>query len=1215
MIGSSRIAGVNPFVGPRPLETGERIFGRPREIEELYYLLSAERIVLLHSPSGAGKSSLIRAGLIPRLEQRFDVRGPTRVNTQPPEGAGVNRYVRSANLGFEQGLPEERRRADDLVSRMTLAEYVEGRPRRRSAPQNVVLIFDQFEEILTADPLAFDAKHEFFRQLGDVLQDPRIWALFALREDYLAPLDPYADRIPTHLKNRFRVDLLSRAAAQDAMSGTATEGGRTFAQDAVEKVVMDLATMQVQQADGSFESQVGPHVEPLHLQVACRGLWERMPADDLSIDMEDIESFGDVTRALATYYEDVVGAMPGVQRAIREWVGEKLITKDGIRSQVLRGAGTSEGLSNALIAGLVDSHLVRAEQRSGAVWYELVHDRLIEPVRRNNKEWFDAHLSKVQKVAAVWDTQGRPPGLLVVGEELAEAQRWASTQTSFTEGEEGFLAASAEKQATLDKERRQARHLRWLAGGATLVSAFALGAAGFGLYQWNMAQKKQLEAQESTRIARIAAFDAAVQQSAAETSHVEADRQKGVAEYNAAKADEQRQIADQRRRDAEEQSQRAEISEKRNRQTLYVADVDLADRAFAEGHFSRGNELLNIYLPGKLSKKADELRSFPWYYHWRENHQELATLTRHASTVNWVALSKDRLASGSNDKTVKLWNFEKRQEPPIVLPEGGDSITGNFSPDGKTLATGSSDGTVSLWSVATGEKLKTLKGHSEQVQWVEFSPDGKTLASASFDKTVRLWDTVSEKSFKLEGHTDVVNWASFSHDGRTVASASMDRTVRLWDVKTRSSKLDRPLLEINEPVVAVVFLGDSKELATGSTDGTVKLWDAVTGKSKTLLEKSGYVVNWLDFSRTNKTLAVASWDGSVKLLDVVTGSKLPILKGHAGAVVAAIFAPEGKQLVTGSEDGTVKLWNTVTPPQQNTLECHGEMSLAFSPDSKTLASASLDGTVILCDVASRNPLGPPLKDHRGAVNSVAFSPDSKTLASASADGTVILWNAASRNPLGPPLKDHRGAVNSVAFSPDSKTLASASADGTVILWDVASRKPRGEPLRGHRGAVNSVAFSPDCKTLATGGEDGKVNLWNVLTHGSHALEAHKSGVTSVAFSPPDGKTLVSGGRDKTVKIWNTDTRKVNRSLTGHSDEVLSVAISIDGKTVASAGLDGIVKLWDVQTQREIATLKGPKDPMRSIAFSPNGRILASASDNGTLSLWIAATEEQVARQR
>ena len=156
-------------------------------------------------------------------------------------------------------------------------------------------------------------------------------------------------------------------------------------------------------------------------------------------------------------------------------------TKDGIRNQVLRGAGTSEGLRNELIEKLVNSHLVRPEQRSGAVWYELAHDRLIEPVRNSNEAWFEKHLDKVQKVAALWESQSPPPsGLLVVGEALVEAQRWASAQASLTEGEEKFLAASVEKQTAVDKERRQVRRLRWLVFGATVLAVVAMGTAYWG---------------------------------------------------------------------------------------------------------------------------------------------------------------------------------------------------------------------------------------------------------------------------------------------------------------------------------------------------------------------------------------------------------------------------------------------------------------------------------------------------------------------------------------------------------------------------------------------------------------------------------------------------------------------------------------------------------------------------------------------------------------
>jgi len=449
----------NPFVGPRPLEKGQPIFGRDLEISQLYDLLCAERIVLLYSPSGAGKSSLIQAGLIPRLSEQFDVWKPVRVNLEPPSGAAVNRFVRSCNLGFEAGIPKRLQRDEDSISAMPLAEYVAGRPRRNSASPNMVLIFDQFEEVLTVDPLGIEAKREFFAELGKLLQDnPRIWALFVIREDYIAPFDAYAELLPTHLKNRFRLDLMGRTAAEEAIRKLAEIGGRRFAPQALGRLVVDLAMMQVQQPGGDFKSEPGASIEPLHLQVACRSLWERMALDRTVVEDSDIDAFGDVTRALAEYYEIEVRRAAGgdertderMERSIREWCGGRLITRGNIRGQVLREAGQSGGLDNRLVERLIDTHLVRGEQRAGATWYELSHDRLVEPVLRDNEAWFAAHLSKVQQRALQWEREGEPESLLIAGAELATALRWAALPgRDLTEGERRFLAACRKKRRRL----------------------------------------------------------------------------------------------------------------------------------------------------------------------------------------------------------------------------------------------------------------------------------------------------------------------------------------------------------------------------------------------------------------------------------------------------------------------------------------------------------------------------------------------------------------------------------------------------------------------------------------------------------------------------------------------------------------------------------------------------------------------------------------------
>lgn len=489
----------NPFVGPRPIDLGQKIFGRDREIEQLYYFLSGERIVLLHSPSGAGKSSLIQAGLVPRLARLFDVWGPARVNLEPLENQDgqTNRYIRSANLSFEGGLPKERQRPPEMVSRMTLSGYFADRPRRRSAPQNVVLLFDQFEEILTVDPLGLPAKIEFFEQVGKLLQDSHVWAVFILREDYLALLDPYAEQVPTHLKNRFRLDLLEREPAAEAISKSVETSGREFQPDALDKLINDLATMQVQRPDGTFETKIGPYVEPLHLQVAGRGLWERMPAEKATIDLDDIQSFGNVTDALAEYYaKEMAGIASGdvrTERTLREWVDGKLIAPGGIRRQVLKGAGKSEGLDNTLIGRLVDSHLVRAEQRAGATWYELSHDRLMDPVKINNARWFEDHLHKIQKIAIAWESLGNPPSQLLLGLELKEALDWAEKQSELTPGEQKFFAASKAAQAAAIEKRQHTRRVNLLAVVLTLVLSlevpgltivFALIAGVLGVREW-----------------------------------------------------------------------------------------------------------------------------------------------------------------------------------------------------------------------------------------------------------------------------------------------------------------------------------------------------------------------------------------------------------------------------------------------------------------------------------------------------------------------------------------------------------------------------------------------------------------------------------------------------------------------------------------------------------------------------------------------------------
>lgn len=488
----SGISSRNPFVGPRPIQRGERLHGRDVELRELYHRLQARRIVVLHSPSGAGKSSLVQAGLIPRLEANaFDVWTPIRLNLDPsglgdvPEG--TNRYLLSAMITLEDELPPEHRRSPRELAALSFAEYLRTRPRRKSrAGRNVVLLFDQFEEVLTAAPLAVAAKHELFAEVGRALDDESYWALFIIREDYLAALAPYRDKIPTQLGNTFRLDLLGLEGARDAAVELAAQGGRTF--PGVDKLVHDLSMVQIQQADGSFVAEQGVHVEPVHLQVVGRRLWSAMPQDDLSIDAEDIEAYASVSEALGAYYADAVADIAGddvaTERAIRDWVGGKLVV-GGIRSQVRREADASAGLDNRLIDALLGCYLVRTEQRAGASWFELSHDRLVEPVQRSNEAWERAHLHPLQVQAKLWEDGQRDRSLLLRPEGIPGAIKWAKENPErLTKAEHEFLKRSRRQRA------EEIRYRTLVIVGFVATAAVAI----FAFVQRSAANKAHAEA-------------------------------------------------------------------------------------------------------------------------------------------------------------------------------------------------------------------------------------------------------------------------------------------------------------------------------------------------------------------------------------------------------------------------------------------------------------------------------------------------------------------------------------------------------------------------------------------------------------------------------------------------------------------------------------------------------------------------------------------------
>jgi WD40 repeat protein len=1154
----------NPYVGPRSFETGELLYGLDTETRDLVSLLCAERIVLLHSPSGAGKTSLIQAALVPRMvERRFHVRPIARVNREPGQalrGDDFNRYIFSLLSSFEGAFPEQDQIPEEELASLTLAGYLARRPKPAGVSFEL-FIFDQFEEVITLNPADQASKHAFFTQLGRLLTDETCWVLFSIREDFLGALDPFLKYIPDRLATTYRLDLLGVKAAAQALQRPAASVQVTFEDAAVDQLLNDLRQVQVQRPDGQTEVQPGPYVEPVQLQVVAYRLWASLGPDDCQIGLDDLAALGDVGQALGAYYAQQVkriASQTGLsERGIREWFDRRLISEGSLRSQVRMGAETSEGLANAAVHLLEDAHLIRAEKRGGATWYELAHDRLIQPVHSNNAAWFARHLSLLQRQAELWDAQRRPEGLLLRDKELSQAEGWAKKH-SLLPAEQDFLEACRKARQQAERERRQSRRLRILAiaAGVAALAALVFGIwAGLSQQTAVRAEMEAVEQRDQARVSQLAAQGLAYQ-----------SRQLDLA-------------------------------------LLFSAEA----YQLQDNYRTRDSLLNNLqYSPGLLAIL----------------HGHNDTVTNLAFSMDGKTLTSfsNNITTGGNDASVIRWDAITHRPlgDPVRLDSPGITFGPDFSPDNQVIAAGTyyDNNSVILWEVGSGQPLGNpfLVDDDNAVTQVTFSPDGQTIAAIKYDGSIILWDTASgqQKGDPLRADEYGFHALDFSPDSTTLAATTSD-TVILWDVATGQQKGDPVTVDSYYSAMRLAFSPDGQMLATGFGDGEIILLDITTGQPPVNpLRGHTDAISSLAFSPDGRILASGSEDNTIKLWDVGAGQPWgDPLRGHTGAVYSLAFSPDSQTLASGSSDNTILLWEVAARQAVgNKFGDWNYVSAAISPDGQVLATGSLDNQVVLWEVATRQPLGEPLNGHTDDIYSVAFSPDGKILASGNWN-EIILWDVATRQLLGSPLTKHaEGSTNwifqptGIAFSPDGTILAASSKDHGIILWDLATLQPLGDSLRGHTDVVNSLAFSPDGQFLASGSFDSTIILWDVASRQPLGEPVIADGVYSLSFSP-DGQTLASTSKNNSIILWDLATRQpLVDPLKGHTDSVTSVAFSPVGQMIATGSYDNTIILWDAATYQPLGKpLKGHINFLQSIAFSKEGNMLVSNGSDGAVIVW------------
>ncbi|MFF3322648.1 helix-turn-helix domain-containing protein, partial [Streptomyces sp. NPDC002889] len=778
-------------------DTAQWFFGRKAQTEELLRLLSTRTEggppLFLIGASGAGKSSLLNAGLLPQL----------RMGRLSPDGSDPAPAVRLTPGAH----PLEALRAQ-----------LEKTNDRTDGP--LVLMVDQFEEIFSQCEES-EERHAFVSALveqasGTTNRRP-VPVVVAVRADFFHRCIALPGLAGMVSKGNIVLGPMTEPDLRQAITGPAREAGLELEPGLVEMLLRDLGVR-----GGGYEAGTLPL-----LAHALQATWAQ--GDGRRMTLAGYHASGGIQNAVAHTAQGVYDALdPDEKQAARRMLLRLVAVDDGgeaVRRRVREGELAHEsGPARVALQRLIAERLVTADD--GVV--QITHEALVRAWAQlrewlvEDREWLRVHRD-LTAAAEAWQALRRDQGSLYRGHRLSRATDMAARRRAdLNPLESEFLADSvmaAEAEITMAAAeaaatRRRNVRLRHLTAALALLVVASLVATGVAVGQWQAAEGQRRTADRKSRLATASSLAA-------------------------------------------------------QSRTVLESRPDLANLLALAGLHQAAVAGTNASAQAALSTPMHPVRP----------------LIGHTGEVTAVAVSPDghTVATGSRDRSARLWAGSGRRVTATVTGHTGEVYAVAFSPDGKWLATGSADGTAQLSDVGTGRPVATLTGHTDDVLAVAFSPDGKWLATASADRTARLWDVRTGRPVvTLAGHSSRVSALAFSPDGRTLATGSWDDTARVWDLHRRA--VAGTLTGHTGEVYAVAFSPDGKSLATGSADGTVRLWDGRTHQRVATLRGHTRVVSALAFSPDGRTLATGSWDDTARVWDLHRRAVAGTLTGHTGEV-------------------------------------------------------------------------------------------------------------------------------------------------------------------------------------------------------------------------------------------------------------------------------------------------------------------------------------------
>lgn len=1136
--------GPTPYKGLAAFEEGDgnRYFGRSHEVQVLWEKFrqlqkdsATIRLLPIYGPSGSGKSSLAKAGLLALLGQPTSSFQPhqhlqpqARIVTLVPGTDPSQALAKTlAQIVEDDSTPVRKSRefATELAIVNTAGAY-DGLQRIVAMlpdARPLTLLIDQFEEIYS---LCSDGgERDIF--LGNLLfaaghQSRLVSVIITFRSDFLGATHQHPAFNHLFSAQGFLVPAMGREGLREAIAQPALNAGYTL-----DEATINLLIEQTEGRDGAL---------PL-LQFALTRIWEGLSAQQKPI--QTLKEVGGVGGALAAKAQHIFEGLNNAEQDIARRLFLGLVqlgegTRDTRRRVALNRliSAQDDPVQVNQVINLFSAPGVRLVTRSMVDQQETVevtHEALFEHWQQLNL-WLDKGRDdlrfqrRLDESAQDWAQGKCANGLLWRKPNLDLLRSYHQrAKSEMTPLQIDFFTAAQKL------ENRQKRLNRSALGVLLLLT---VGLAGFGI----IANRSAAAARRSRQSAQGREFLLQSEQLTAQKGFTSKETGallavKALQNFQAIGLEPPTEI------------NHALYGSLITPSIIFQAEDDWINGVAA---FSPDRRQVVLVCSDNKVKVWDI-----------ETQQQLAEFP-HDGAINSIAFSPDgtKLATANDDEIARVWDLKSQQ---LVAQFSHSSSVSDvaFNPDSKTIATTSENKITQVWDIQTQRSLVQLP-HPELVNKVLFHPDGTQLATATTTGFVQVWDLKTRNVLADLVHESAVNDFSFSPDGQHLATAGTTGTTQVWAIATQSITVTLPH---DGSVLSVDFSPSGEQLATASTDETTRIWNLKTQQVVASLPDDIWVKK-VAFSPDGTQLATASAENTARLWDLEAW-RAETRFHHDASVYALDISADGIQMVTASSDGKARIWDLKTGAVLQVLQHDANIfGIVFSPDGTQVATASADQTAKVWSVATGQVL--TTLPHDDWVFDIDFSPDGRQVATASSDTLGRVWDIKTGE-VAVSLA-HDGPIYGIEFSPNGATVVTGGAEKKVEVWDLKT----GQSVRSlpHAGVVIDASFNSDGSLLATTSDDSIGRIWDVSTGQLRRSLKHDDTVLGISFSPDDTK-IATASDDRTVKVWDMNTGEALTSLP-HGGQVTEVIFSLDGANLFSASLDASARLWSFRSASDLA---------------------------------------------